>query len=364
MAGPALTAELKRPSALSSAERGAWADFTAHNPDLASPYFQLGFAECCEAARSDTRVIVARQGGEVVGFLPLQTGKVGYARPLAGPLGDVHGVVCAPGAAPDVGNWLSAAGVPLFEFHSALALQSCWQAGEAWRDGSWIIDMADGFDAFEETRASAEAKAFRNIRARRRKLDEDFGEAEFRMDDRRPEVLQTLIDWKRAQYRRTGVFDVFSVRWTRDLLATILRREESPFRGVISSLTIDGQLAAIHVGMASETRCHYWFPAYDPDFNKVSPGLLLLLETARHAARCGQTSVELGPGDYDFKRNLGSYQIPLSAGCIVTRSPAAALRHAARAMAGAAERAPLGPARDIPRRILRRADKLSAFYAV
>lgn len=364
MARPVLTAELKRPSALSAAERGAWADFTAHNPVLASPYFRLGFAECCEQARSDTRVIVARQGAQIIGFLSLQTGKVGYARPLAGPLGDVHGVICAPGTEPQVGAWLSAAGVPLFEFHSALALQSCWQAGEAWRDGSWIIDLSGGFDAFEEDRAAAEAKAFRNIRARRRRLDEAFGDAEFRMDDRRPEVLETLFGWKRAQYRRTGVFDVFSVRWTRDLLQAIAQRGDTDFRGMVSSLTIDGKLAAIHAGMVSESRCHYWFPAYDPAFNKVSPGLLLLLETARHAGECGQTSVELGPGDYDFKRNLGSYQIPLSAGCIVTRSPAAALRHAARAMAGAAERAPLGPVRDIPRRILRRADKLSAFYAV
>lgn len=364
MAGSSLTAELKRPSALTASEREAWAVFTTANPALASPYFRLAFAECCEAVRSDTRVIVARKGGEIAGFLPVQTGLVGYARPLAGPLGDVHGVISSGDDDVDIPAWLNAAGVPLFEYHSALALQDGWQAGEAWRDGSWIIDLSDGYDAFEAARSAVEPKAFRNIRARRRRLEKDFGDVEFRMDDRRPHILETLFAWKSAQYRRTNVFDVFSVRWARDLMTEISRRDEPAFRGVVSSLTIDGELAAVHAGMASETRCHYWFPAYDPAFNKVSPGLLLLLETARDAASKGQTSVELGPGDFDFKRNLGGYQIPLSAGCVVTRSPAAALRHAARALADTAERAPLGPMKTLPRRILRRADKLSAFYAV
>jgi len=364
MAPQALMAELKRPSALSAAERDAWAAFTATNPALASPYFRLGFAECCETARDDTRVIVIRKGGAIYGFLPLQIGRVGYARPLAGPLGDVHGVITEGDTEIDIPSWLNAAGVPLFEFHSALAIQSCWRPGEAWRDGSWVIDLSDGYEAFEADRSAAEPKAFRNIRSRRRRLEADYAEFEFRMDDRRPDVLEQLLTWKSAQYRRTQVFDVFSVRWARDLITEIARRDEAGFRGIVSSLTIDGELAAVHAGMASEIRCHYWFPAYDPAFNKVSPGLLLLLETARNAADKGLTSVELGPGDYDFKRNLGGYQIPLSAGCMVTRSPAAALRHAARALADTAERAPLGPMKTLPRRLLRRADKLSAFYAV
>lgn len=360
----ALSAALKRPSELTDAERGAWTDMLEATPALASPYFRPEFAECCEEARADTRVLVARKGLEIQGFLPMQTGKVGYSRPLAGPLGDVHGVICADPSSVDVAAWLNAAQVPLFEFHSALALQGCWHASETWRDGSWIIDITDGYSEFEDARSQAEPKAFRNVRARRRKLDEEAGGFEFRMADHRPEAVATMLDWKSAQYRRTNVFDVFSVAWTRRLIEALVKRQSDEFRGVVSSLTIDGRIAAVHVGMASAVRTHYWFPAYDPAFNKVSPGLLLLLETARHAASLGHRDVELGPGDYDFKRNLGAYQVPLSAGCVVTRSPAAALRSAARAMADAAERGPLGPVRHLPRRILRRADKLSAFYAV
>ena len=117
--------ELKRPSELTDAERSAWTDMIDGAGDFDSPYFRMEFAECCEEARPDTRVLIGRNEGRILGFLPLHLGKIGYARPLGGPLSDVHGVisreidkVCLP-------DWLKSAGIPLFEYHSALALQSC-----------------------------------------------------------------------------------------------------------------------------------------------------------------------------------------------------------------------------------------------
>jgi len=357
-----IEAKLIKPSELTTADREAWEAFTDENPEYASPYFRLEFAECCEEARSDTRILVVRERGQIAGFLPMQMGKVGYARPLAGPLSDVHGVISEPGRDVDLRAWLKAGGVPLFEFHSALALQSCWDGHSKVQDGSWIIDMSDGYDAFESARAEAGPKAFRNIRSRRRKLEEVEGGFEFRMEDERPEAFAAMLNWKSHQYRRTDVFDVFSVRWTQDLMSALMKKRSDRFRGVCSTLNIGGQIAAVHVGMASESRCQYWFPAYDPAFNKVSPGLLLLLEKVRFASEKGLTSVELGPGDYDFKRNLGSWQVPLAQGCILTASAPATLRGAARALAGAVEKAPFGKAASLPRRALRKADKLASFY--
>jgi len=358
-----IDARLVKPSELTTSEREAWVVFTDHDRALASPYFRLEFAECCEEVRSDTRVLVVRERGQIAGFLPMQMGKVGYARPLAGPLSDVHGVIAEPGRDVDLKAWLKAGGVPLFEFHSALGLQACWDEHSTVQDGSWIIDMSDGYDDFESRRAKAEPKAFRNVRSRRRKLEDVDGGFEFRMEDDRPEAFAAMMAWKSQQYQRTNVFDVFSVRWTGDLLAALMKKRSDRFRGVCSTLNIDGKIAAVHVGMASETRCQYWFPAYDPAFNKVSPGLLLLLEKVRFASEKGMDSVELGPGDYDFKRNLGSWQIPLAQGCILTESAPAALRGAARSLAEAFSKAPLGDVANLPRRALRKADKLASFYA-
>ncbi|GJL96697.1 MAG: acetyltransferase [Hyphobacterium sp.] len=358
-----LDAKLKKPSELSLAEKQAWGSFTDADPALASPYFRFEFAECCEAVRSDTRVLVVRCGGQIAGFLPMQMGKIGYARPLGGPLSDVHGIIAEPGCPVDLHAWLQAGGVPLFEFKSALGLQSCWDDFSTMQDGSWIVDIAEGYQAFEDARSTAEPKAFRNIRSRWRKLESCEGGFEFRMNDDRPEVLETMLAWKSEQYRRTNVFDVFSVGWTRDLLTALLKHKSDAFSGLCSTLNIGGKIAAVHVGMNSSSRCHYWFPAYDPAFGKVSPGLLLLMQTVKHAAEQGRDSVELGPGDYDFKRNLGGWQVPLGQGCIMTASAPTVLRNAARALAGAAERVPAGKLSELPRRALRKADKLASFYA-
>lgn len=358
-----MQADLKRPSELTEAERGAWAAFRAAGPLLDIPYFAPEFAQACEMARGDARVAVIRRGGAVKAFLPLHTGRVGYARPLGGPLGDYHGLIAEPGFDARATDILRAAGVPVFEFHSVLAAQGAFRPHHAWRDGSWVIDLSEGYDGFIEARSAAEAKAFRNIRSRRRKLEEAEDGFEFILDDPDPAVFETMVAWKRAQYRRTGVFDVFSVGWTNRLMRDIAGRRGDGFAGCVSSLRIGGRIAAVHVGMRSATAMHYWFPAYDPAFSNYGPGLALLLEIARGSAAQGVTAIHLGPGDYDFKQHLGGYQIGLAAGCVAAPSMVAALRGVTTRMAGALERAPLGPVSAWPGKALRKIDRLAAFYA-
>lgn len=358
-----MTAELKRPSELTPEERGAWIAFTDDNAALASPYFRIEFAECCEEARSDTRIIVGRKGGQISGFLPLQLGRIGYARPLAGPLGDVHGLIVPEDREADPLAYLQAAGVPLFEFHSATGIRQGWRDYGVCRDGAWICDLSDGFDTYMADRKKLSSSAMRNYRSRFRRLEAEDGGFEFRVDDKTTENLDLMIRMKRAQYKETGVFDVFSVGWTRDLMTAILRKRSDRFEGTCSTLVIDGRVVAIHVGMASERTLHYWFPAYDPAFSRLSPGILLLMELIRTSADQGRSGVDLGPGDYRYKGEMGSYQMPLWAGCVMTKSAPAILREAADRLAGSMEKLPLGRFGTLPRRALRRADKLAAFYA-
>ncbi|WP_421791871.1 GNAT family N-acetyltransferase [Hyphobacterium sp.] len=358
-----ITAELKKPSELSPAEREAWQEFTDHNSTLTSPYFRLEFADAMEVARTDTRVIVARRSGELLGFLPLQLGKVGYARPLGGPLGDVQGLIQPGGAQADPRDWLRASGVPLFEFQSAVGVDQKWRDYGRTQDGSWVCDLSGGFEAYEAHRQLLSPSAFKNIRSRTRRLEKVEEGFEFCLQDERLDVFDTMIEWKRQQYHRTQVFDVFSVGWTKTLLEAILKTQTDRFRGTCSTLRIGGKIAAVHIGMASEALTHYWFPAYDPEFNRISPGLLLLIEMIKDAAERGHTGLELGPGEYRFKLELGSYQVPLWQGCMMTRSAPAVLRGVSQVLAGACEKAPLGKIGSLPRRALRKADKLAAFYA-
>ena len=357
-----LDVSLTRPSALTQAERLAWDAFVDADPCLGSPYFERAFAECCEEARSDTRVLVARRDGAIKAFLPLQTGKVGYARPLAGPLGDVQGLIAEPGAQIDPAELLRKGGVPLFDYSAALASQACWRRGGE-IDGSWVVDISDGYDAWEESRRSVQPKPMRNLRTRRRRLEEADGGFSFIMADYRPEAFEAMIRWKRGQYQATKVFDVFSVGWTRRLLEAILRRRTDRFSGVCSTLNIGGEIAAVHVGMASARTTHYWFPAYDPDFSTMSPGLLLMTEMIRTAASFGQQSLELGPGQYAFKKDLATHQVGLVSGFVAAPSLLAVTRMAADGLRRAAEAAPIGRLSEAPGKALRKIDRLAGYYA-
>jgi len=348
-----------KPNDLTPAEREAWQSFIDADPALASPYFSLGFLDAVGAARRDVRVLAARQRGTVVAFLPLHAGLMGHARPLAGPLGDHHGLIAAPQIDLDLCDMLKAGGVGVFGFHGALAGQAPFRHHALQRDGSWVIDLSAGYDAFVESRAAIDAKAFRNLRTRRRKLEGAEGGFAFRVDDDRPEVLAAALAWKSTQYKRTGVFDAFSVRWTNDLLNNIKAHD---CRLQVSSLEIGGRLAAVHVGMRTRSVLHYWFPVYDPEFSSFGPGLALLMDICEAMAADGVTEVHLGPGDYDFEAQLASWQIGLVSGFAGQGAPLAVQR-AARALEQRAEQLPLGVVGRLPGKAFRRIDLIAGFHA-
>lgn len=355
--------ETCRAQALGDPERAAWRTLQHASPVLASPYFSLGFLDAVAAARRDTRVLVIREKGVIKGFLPLHRGAMGHARPLGGPLGDHHGFIAAPDAHFDLETVLRKAGLKVFDFFGALGTQSAFRQHAQQIDGSWVIDLSDGYDAWIAARSAIEPKAFRNLRARRRKLEDETSSFTFRTDDTRPEVLAKALEWKSAQYRRTGHFDVFSVEWTRKLIAALVGGGLDNAGGLVSSLEIDGRLAAVHVGMRSAHVLHYWFPVYDPEFSKLGPGLNLLLEVARSLAADGVNEIHLGPGEYDFKRELASWQFPLMAGYAAAPSLAGAARRLADRIEHLSERLPLGAVSTLPGRAFRRIDRFAAFRA-
>jgi CelD/BcsL family acetyltransferase involved in cellulose biosynthesis len=132
---------------------------------------------------------------------------------------------------------------------------------------------------------------------------------------------------------------------------------------VISSLKIDGRIAAVHFGMMSPRAMHYWFPAYDPAFSKAAPGNALLEHLLTALGEQDVSEVHLGPGNYRYKAALGSWQIPLAQGFVALDGLAAALRRAAYALEAGAAKLPIGRMAHWPGKALRRIDRFGAFNA-
>lgn len=359
----AVEIEIVAPADLSEAERAVWNTFRRANPLLASPYFALGFLDAVAQARGDARVAIIRRAGRIEGFLPFHKGALGHARPLGGPLGDHHGLIAPPQARFDLEQVLRGAGLSVFDFHGALAGQNAFADRAQSVDGSWVIDLSNGFDSWFKSRSDFAAGPFRNLRVRGRRIVEAPGGAVYRMQDSRPHVLQTVMAWKSAQYVRSGHFDVFSVDWTRRLIEALAGRDDPDCLGLVSSLEINGELAAAHFGMRSGGVLHYWFPVYSEAFSRLAPGLALLTEICRRLSEDGLTEIHLGPGDYAYKQQMASWQFPLAEGHAATPSMFAAARNAAIIVERGVRRLPLGPVSDLPGRALRRLDRMAGFHA-
>ncbi len=363
MAHSAITTELVPLAGLTTAQRSAWRGMRAENPALASPYFALEFADLIADRRHDAQALVLSRKGRTAAILPMQLSSWGVARPLGGPLGDHHGLITADDSL-DLGAALRGSPASVFCFHGAPASQAGFAAAASQIEPSWSVDLSQGCDAWLENRRCADAKAMRNIRARQRKLAESGLDITYRLDDRRPEALAATFANKREQYRRTKAFDVFIAKWARDLINDLFEHQTPQFRGCLSTLEINGQLAAAHFGMRSQTVLHYWFPVFWPEHAKFGPGLLLFLEMAREMATSGIDTIHLGPGDMDFKRKLANASFDIASGRIEQPSMAASLIAAGAGMDAFARTLPIGRMARWPGKALRRLDTLAAAYGI
>ncbi|MGP4090252.1 GNAT family N-acetyltransferase, partial [Streptomyces sp. KR55] len=164
-----------------------------------------------------------------------------------------------------------------------------------------------------------------------RKLGRDAGEVVYVHDERDPAALRTLMDWKSAQYRRTGRSDRFAHDWIIRLVEQLFHTRSQPFAGILSVLYADGKPIAAHFGLRSERVLACWFPAYDPAYSKYSPGLVLHLRMAEAAAADGIAYLDLGRGQKEYKDSLKTREIQVFEGWVTRRHPVAIGHRARRA---------------------------------
>ena len=149
----------------------------------------------------------------------------------------------------------------------------------------------------------------------RRRLERERGPMRFEFYSSDPHAIATLMRWKFDRYRTRGYFDIYAEPWIRQLLDRIHAKLTPQFGGVLSLLFAGGELAAGHFGLRSRSLLHHWFPAYNPNFATYSPGMILMLEIAKHAPVAGVRQIELGGfDDYPYKRRLMTHSIELAEG--------------------------------------------------
>lgn len=322
-----------RPGELGATELAAWRAMQAAQPRLANPFMSPEWSQAVGEVLPGARVAVLEDGSELAGFFPYELTGRGVGTAIGGWLSLCQGVIHAPGLDRlDVHELLRGCGLGVWEYGTLVTGQPWFEPYTTKTLDSVIMDLSGGYDGYVEGLRAKGSKVVKQTRYKERKMGREVGEVTFDFDVRNEAALHLVREWKSAQYRAMGRGDRFARRWVVDLVERLHHVHEKDFAGSLSMLYAGGTPVAGHFGLRSGHTLVTWFPVYDPDFAKYSPGLALHLHMAEAAAKAGVQEMDLGPGvGWRYKEELRSHETPVGEGVVRRRSPAAAahwIRHA------------------------------------
>jgi CelD/BcsL family acetyltransferase involved in cellulose biosynthesis len=324
-----MKASVVRPEDLGPPELAAWHAMWRAQPELGSPFLTPGFALATGRSHTAARVAVLEEGSHVVGFFPFDQGRFRTARPIAAGVSDTQGVIHAQGLGWNALELLKCCRLNVWEFDHLVAGQIPWAGRGVTSHSSPVMDVSGGYEEYVAERQRGSKKVIKSTLYKLRKLERDIGPTRFEFDSHAPDVLSRLIAWKSAQYRRTGRRDRFAIRWIDSLVRELFTLRSAGCSGVLSVLHAGDRLVAAHLGLRSEHSLSCWFPAYDPELARYSPGLALHLKMAEAAAEAGLHQLDLGKGDEPYKQSLKTGDLTVGEGWI-RRPSLGAVVHGAR----------------------------------
>ncbi|MFF7215631.1 GNAT family N-acetyltransferase [Streptomyces sp. NPDC008238] len=323
-----------RPGELTAADRAEWTRVqdqavASGSPQLGNPFLSPEFTLAVAHHHRGVRVAVVREDGVPVAFFPYQRSAAGVGRAVGLGLSDCQGLVHRPGFQWDARELLRACGLALWEFDHLMEGQKPFEEGATGTYPSPVMDVEHGYEAYLGHLRAHSPKFLRTTLAKERKLGRDAGEVRYVHDERDVAALRRLMAWKSAQYRRTGRSDRFARPWIVELVEHLFHTRTEGFAGRLSVLYAGDRPVAAHFGMRTPAVLACWFPAYDTEFSKFSPGLVLHLRMAEGAAAEGVAQLDLGRGHKEYKESLKTRDLTVSEGWVTRRHPVA-LGHRAR----------------------------------
>jgi len=286
--------QLKKPALLTPAEIDRWHELRRSSTEFQSPYFHPQFTVDVGEVRDDVEVAVLSEQGQVVGFFPFQrSGQKGQSgRPVGGMLNDAHGVLIEPNTEWTLQKLLKASHLTDWNFHYLIGSQCRERRWNRRVTPSAVLNVAGGFEEYAKRVVSP--RMIKQTTDRARKLAQKLGPLKTEWASTSTAAMALLKHWKSKQYVRSGIADVFSFPWTSGLIDRIWSHLSTDFQGVLSVVSAGERVVSLHFGIRSNDILHMWFPVYDPEFSKYSPGMNHILELARCAESQGINQINMG----------------------------------------------------------------------
>jgi CelD/BcsL family acetyltransferase involved in cellulose biosynthesis len=212
--------------------------------------------------------------------------------------------------------------VKAFDFHAMMGadLDDLGEKNYLGTIQSFSADLGDDSKAFLKTLGKHHKTVGRQPQ-KTRKMAREIGPVELEIDCRDPALLEQTIRWKREQYQRTDILDLFTPDWTRQLLREFFDGETQSdipgnSRGMLSVLRAGDQIVAAHYGILEDGLLHYWFPAYDQNYAKYSPGTALFTAIVAEATDHGIHCIDMGYGEQPYKLKQTDQTGEVAFGCV------------------------------------------------
>jgi len=337
-----------------------WAALQAADPALDSPFLSPFWPRAVARAQgAGSRLRVAVLGGmaDPKGFIAAKVNAF-TAMPAGAPMCDYQGLVAEPGLRIDPRRIAEAFGVGRFDFSQMLEDQPLFAPLARGREDSHVIDVAGGYAAYEAERKAAGVSALKDTDKKRRKAERDLGPVTFTAFSRSKSDFDQLVAWKQAQWQATGQTDLFADGWPLPLVRSLFASRDPDFGGILFTLHIGEELAAAQMNLRGGRNIHSWIISHDPKFDRYSPGMLLFQDILRWMDTAPYSRLDLGAGDYRFKRELANAEVEVGHGFVGGLTAAAMMREAAYGLRRVAESLPLGQFSELPGKAMRRLDLL------
>ena len=277
-----------------------WRDWVTKDARFHSPFLHPAFSQAVDFSSHDVNVAVAYNDGKPTAFLPFQSSRKHSAQPVGGFLSDRHGWISKPGTNVNVSKLIELTDINSFQFHMLPLEEIPELRCIALRRTVVHADLSGGFRAYVDRRKQLGSNVVSKLAQKERKLANEVGPLRL-VEGFCEEAFESLLHWKKEACENRNVQNILGRPAARDTLHNLTKMNAPDFRCHFTRLMAGDCLVAVHLGMICHNRMAAWFPAFNPDYAKYSPGLLVLLQILRHCEQWGIQRVDFGNGELAFK---------------------------------------------------------------
>ena len=299
-----------------------WKELQKLDPTLNRPFYHPEFTRLVSTVRPEVRIAVIESAGEISAFLPFEIGSKKNICQVGLALNDYHGLIGNLLDELPMHEVLRAVGARYWHFdHMPLAQKSLSPYVSIFST-SPFMQLDGGLEQYHQRLAVFQKVKTPGVIASMRKatnrLQRDHGPLRFEWNERSQDVMNKMMAFKSAQWRRTAgaSHDAFSQPWVINLLKNGHALTNHDFCGTLSSLHAGDKLVASHFGFRAGGVLHGSFASFDPELSYYMPGSLLIHQFAEHGPRNGVSLFDMGRGTQDYKMRFATNTVSMGEGAI------------------------------------------------